>query len=131
MAFGTVKVDTLITSTKTLTIDDLTQAADIPVSLATWITVDHTNNNLVLDANKRYLVDSSAASFTLTLPASPSAGQFVELGDQEGCFATYPVTINRNGSSIVGAAADLVLNVNNAVVKLIFSGHAATGWLVK
>ena len=84
-----------------------------------------------LDANKRYLVDSSAASFTLTLPASPTAGQFVTIADSEGCFATYPVTVAQNGSNIVGQALDLVLNVDRAVLSLVFSGDATTGWLVK
>ena len=89
------------------------------------------NTAATLDANTRYLVDSSAASFTLTLPASPTAGQFVTLADSEGCFATYPVTIAQNGSNIVGQAADLVANVDRAVISLIYSGDATTGWLVK
>tara|TARA_B100000035_G_scaffold311247_1_gene320474 strand:- start:144 stop:539 length:396 start_codon:yes stop_codon:yes gene_type:complete len=131
MAFGTVEVDTLVTSTKTLTIDDLTLAADIPESLATWSAINDSDNGITLTANVRYLVDSSAASFTANLPASPTAGQFVVLADTEGCFATYPVTIAQNGNNIVGQAADLVLNVDRAVLTLTYSGDATTGWLVK
>ena len=89
------------------------------------------NTAATLDANTRYLVDSSAASFTLTLPASPTAGQFVTIADSEGCFALYPVTVAQNGSNIVGQALDLVLNVDRAVLSLVFSGDATTGWLVK
>ncbi len=95
---------------------------------ATWSVA---STAATLDANKRYLVDSSAASFTLTLPASPTAGQFVTIADSEGCFATYPVTVAQNGSNIVGQALDLVLNVDRAVLSLVFSGDATTGWLVK
>lgn len=89
------------------------------------------NTAATLEVNKRYLVDCSAASFTLTLPASPTAGQFVLVADAKGCFSTYNVTLAQNGTSIAGAALDLVLNVDRAVVTLIYSGDATTGWLVK
>lgn len=89
------------------------------------------NTAATLEANKRYLVDSSAASFTLTLPASPTAGEFVTIADSEGCFVLYPVTIAQNGTNIVGQAVDLVANVDRAVITLIYSGDATTGWLVK
>lgn len=128
MAYGSVACDSLVTTTQTITIDDLSTAADITASQTSWTTV---NSAQTVAANTRYLVDSSAASFTLTLPASPTAGQFVEFADQEGCFATYNVTLARNGSNILGAANDLVLNVDNAVVRLVYSGDATQGWLVK
>lgn len=140
MAYGSLKVDSLVTNTQTISIDDLstttatnaqinsTVATEIATSQTAWTVV---NSAQTVAANTRYLVDSSAASFTLTLPASPTAGQFVEFADQEGCFATYPVTLDRNSSNIVGAAADLVLNVDDAVVRLIYSGDATQGWLVK
>ena len=136
MAYGSLKVDSLVTNTQTITIDDLattsatnTQiASEIATSQTAWTVV---NGAGATTANTRYLVDSSAASFTLSLPSSPTAGQFVEFADQEGCFATYPVTLAQNGSNIVGAAADLVLNVDNAVVRLTYSGDATQGWLVK
>ena len=95
---------------------------------AQWTAI---NSAQTLEANKRYLVDSSAASFTLDLPASPTAGQFVTIADSEGCFVLYPVTIAQNGTNIVGQAADLVANVDRAVITLIYSGDATTGWLVK
>ena len=94
---------------------------------AQWAT---SNSAATLEINKRYLVDCSAASFTLTLPASPTAGQFVIVADAKGCFSTYPVTLAQNGTNIAGAALDLVLNVDRAVLTLIYSGDATTGWLV-
>ena len=61
----------------------------------------------------------------------PSAGDIVQVGDAKGAFATNNLTVGRNGSNIVGQAADLVANVANAVVTLIYSGDATVGWLVK
>lgn len=95
---------------------------------AQWATI---NSAQTLEVNKRYLVDSSAASFTLNLPASPTAGEFVTIADSEGCFVLYPVTIAQNGANIVGQAVDLIANVDRAVITLVYSGDATTGWLVK
>ena len=132
MALGSVQLDSLISSTQTLAVDDLTTSSDVTTSITTsqtsWTEI---NGAQTVEANTRYLVDCSAAAFTLTLPASPTAGQFVEFADQKQCFATYNVTLARNSSNILGAANDLVLNVDNAVVRLIYSGDATQGWLVK
>ena len=126
----------LVTDTQTITIDDLSTVAATNTQIASEISTRETawtvvNSAQTVAANTRYMVDSSAASFTLTLPASPTIGQYVEFADQESCFATYNVTLGRNGSNILSAASDLVLNVDNAVVRLIYSGYAAQGWLVK
>ena len=107
---------------------DAATKAFVEAAPAQWTAI---NSAQTLEANKRYLVDSSAASFTLDLPASPTAGQFVTIADLEGCFVLYPVTIAQNGTNIVGQAADLVANVDRAVITLIYSGDATTGWLVK
>ena len=108
--------------------DHAATKAFVEAAPAQWTAI---NSAQTLEANKRYLVDSSAASFTLTLPASPTAGEFVTIADSEGCFVLYPVTIAQNGTNIVGQAADLVANVDRAVITLFYSGDATTGWLVK
>ena len=38
----------------------------------------------------------------MTLPASPSVGDFVALKDYAGTFGTNKLTIDRNGSNIQG-----------------------------
>ena len=128
MALGSVKLDSLISSTQTFAVDDLATQTDVSSSFTDWSVV---NTTATLAANTRYLVDSSTAGFTLTLPATPTAGQFVTLADSEGSFSTNNVTVAQNGSNIVGQAADLVLDVDRAVVIMIYSGDATTGWLVK
>ena len=80
--------------------------------------------------NTKYATDTSSAAFTLTLPASPTVGQYVTVVDIKGSWATNNLTVAQNGKNIQGAAADLICNVNHAHVSLIFSGDATTGWIV-
>jgi hypothetical protein len=102
--------------------------ATVAELLDSWTVVSTTGTAVV---NTRYLADTSAGAFTLTLPATPVAGEFVAVADQAGSFATNNLTIARNGNNIGGLAEDLVADVDRAVVLLTYSGDASTGWLIK
>ena len=75
---------------------------------------------------KQYITDTTAAPFTVTLPASPATGDYVYFMDA-GNWATKNLTVARNGSTIESSATDLVLDVANLTVQLIFDG---TTWQV-
>lgn len=92
-----------------------------------WNTVSTT---ATLESNEKYLADSSGAIFTVTLPASPSVGDYVIIADLTGNFNTNNVTVGRNSNNIRGAGEDLVLDVDYAVVTLTWSGNATTGWVI-
>ena len=77
------------------------------------------------------LANTNGGAFTLTLPASPSAGQEVSVIDQGYDFNTNALTIGRNSSNIANAAADLVVNTQGAGFTLVYSGDATTGWTYK
>jgi cell wall assembly regulator SMI1 len=77
------------------------------------------------------LANTNGGAFTLTLPASPSAGQEVSVIDQGYDFNTNALTIGRNGSNIANSAADLVINTQGAGFTLVYSGDATTGWTYK
>jgi hypothetical protein len=66
---------------------------------------------------------------TLTLPAGPSLGFVVEIVDISGTASTNFFTVARNGELIQGAAEDLIFNVNNKAMKLIYS-NTAKGWRI-
>lgn len=66
---------------------------------------------------------------TLTLPAGPGIGAVVEIVDISGTASTNFFTVARNGELIQGAAEDLVFNVNNKAMKLIYS-NTAKGWRI-
>lgn len=72
------------------------------------------------------LTDTSSASFTVTLPASPSEGDFVVFADIAN-WQTNNLIIARNGSTIEGLSEDLYLNISGIQVDLIYDG---TTWEV-
>lgn len=102
--------------------------AEILGSSASWTPISALTNSV---AGGKYLANTSSAAFTLNLPNNPSTGDTVQVADQAGSFATNNLTIARAGSPIVGVHNDLIANVNHAVITLIYSGNATTGWLVK
>jgi len=77
------------------------------------------------------LANTNGGAFTLTLPASPSAGQEVSVIDQGYDFNVNALTIGRNGSNIANSAADLTINTQGAGFTLVYSGDATTGWTYK
>jgi len=77
------------------------------------------------------LANTNGGAFTLTLPASPSAGQEVSVIDQGYDFDVNALTIGRNGSNIANSAADLTINTQGAGFTLVYSGDATTGWTYK
>jgi hypothetical protein len=81
-----------------------------------------------INAGERIFADTTAGAFTITLPASPVAGDTVQIIDVAGIFSTNNVTIGRNGSKIQNLSEDLILNLNNAAITMIFSG-ATYGWV--
>tara|TARA_X000001036_G_C20671456_1_gene802618 strand:+ start:1794 stop:2612 length:819 start_codon:yes stop_codon:yes gene_type:complete len=96
---------------------------------ATYVNIS--TNGQGAGLNLRYAVDTTASALTFTLPASPVQGQFVVVYDSKGQWATNNLTLAKNGSNIAGAALDLICNVANAHVTLIYSGDATLGWIVK
>jgi len=77
-----------------------------------------------------YFVDTAASgAVTMTLPASPSAGNIVAVKDYNGNFATANLTIARNGSPINGGSgADVTIDTNGASLVLVYV-DATQGWV--
>jgi hypothetical protein len=80
-------------------------------------------------SGRGYFVDTTSGAITVTLPASPSAGDIVAVSDYTGTFESNNLTIGRNGSNIRGSALNLVLNINNQTITLIYV-DATEGWNV-
>jgi len=74
-----------------------------------------------------FLIDSSAGVVTLTLPATPSAGDVVGVCDYTDSATTNAITIARNAVNIEGVAGDLVVDVDGAGFTLVYS-DATRGW---
>ena len=74
-----------------------------------------------------YFADTSSAAFTITLPASPSAGAVVAVRDYAQTFDTNNLTIGRNSQPIDGQTFDLVLSTEGLAVQLVYV-DATQGW---
>lgn len=65
------------------------------------------------------------ASLTLTLPASPTVGDWVGVSNLSG---TTTCVVGRNGSNIQGLAEDLTIDTLNAAVELMYA-DSTRGWV--
>lgn len=77
----------------------------------------------------RIACDTSAASWTLTLPASPTNGDTVELCDTAGSFSTHALTIGRNALKIMGLSEDMTVSTDNMSFGLVYTG-STYGWRI-
>ena len=82
----------------------------------------------VTATSAQFLV-ATAGSITITLPASPSAGDFVAVKDGTGAAATTTFTVARNGSNIASSATDLVFDKNFAEIVMTYI-NGTIGWSV-
>jgi hypothetical protein len=100
---------------------------------ASWTTISASwtikSSAYTAAAGDMILADSTAAAFTITLPASPVAGNQIIIADAGGTFNTKNVTVGRNGSNILGLAQDLVLNIANEKVTIVYY-NATRGWIL-
>ena len=76
---------------------------------------------------QKIMTDSSSAAFIITLPASASFGDEIEIFDGTNSWATNNVTLARNGLKIEGTVTDFILNISGGRVKLKYY-NAAQGW---
>ena len=68
-----------------------------------WQTGDVKTGNFTASNGEGYFVNTTSGAITVTLPASPSAGNIVAIADYAGTAATNNITIGRNGSNIEGS----------------------------
>ena len=85
--------------------------------------------NYTASAGDKLFVDCSSGVITITLPASPSAGDEIRVIDATGNAATNNITIGRNVKKINSADSDLTLDVNRAAIGLVYY-NTAQGWIM-
>jgi len=74
-----------------------------------------------------YFVNTTSGAITVTLPASPSAGNIVSISDYAKTSANNNITIARNGSPIDGGTDNLILATTGIAVTLVYV-DAVKGW---
>ena len=75
-----------------------------------------------------YPVNTASGAITVTLPASPSAGNLVQFMDYSGTWATNNVTINPNGSNLNGVGSNTILNIKRESIAFIYV-DGTQGWI--
>jgi hypothetical protein len=79
-------------------------------------------------ANKGYFCNTTSAAFTVTLPATPSAGDEVIILDYAGTFDTNNLTINPNSNKIEGSVLNFQLTGEREGARLVYI-DSTQGWL--
>ena len=134
---STIKVNTVTKRTgSTLTLGEsgttvtlacgATQSGFGRTGTVDWCTTAKTSPFTSVSGNG-YFVNTTSGTVTVTLPASPSAGDIVAFADYTNTFQTNAVTICKNGSKIGGVCANATLSTEGQSVTLVFV-DATEGW---
>jgi hypothetical protein len=91
-----------------------------------WQSVQTTG--FTASAGNAYPCNTTSAGFTVTLPATPSAGDQVQLVDYAGTFDTNALVIDPNGEDIEGGASNLRLTGEREGVILTYI-DSTQGWI--
>jgi len=121
---GTLTNSGTITNTGTISGGTISGTIDGSVN---WQTTVKTTG-FTATAGEGYFCNTTSAAFTVTLPASPSAGDIVGIKDYANTADTNNITIGRNGSNIQGVANDYVISTEGLAIILLYV-DATKGWL--
>jgi hypothetical protein len=99
------------------------------IGAVTWDTTAKTASFTAVSGNG-YFVNTTSAAVTMTLPATPSAGDIVSVKDYAYTFATNNLTVAPNGSNIGGDGANSVKYNVNGTSKTFIYVDGTQGWLV-
>ena len=95
-------------------------------NIQTW---EEITSNTTVSSGVGYFVDCSAGPIQITLPATASMGNYVKIIDAVGKSSNNNITVNSNGSKIMGDASDMTVSTNRAAFTLVYY-NATQGWLL-
>ena len=75
-----------------------------------------------------YFTNTTSSAFTITLPASPSAGDIIAVADYANTWDTNNLTLGRNGSNIEGDASDFICTEEGASITFVYV-DGTKGWV--
>ena len=95
------------------------QLTDLPAGGIEYV---YKTSAYTVTTNQGVLANTAGGAFTVTLPATPTTGDQCVVADAGGVFGANNVTVARNGSTIVGIAQDLALDIDGVSVQFIYDG---------
>ena len=91
-----------------------------------WQTVQ--NTNFIAVAGNGYAVNTFSSNVIVTLPASPTVGNFLTITDYARTFANNSLTIYPNGNKLSGNTANASLTIAGESVSLVYI-DSNQGWI--
>lgn len=87
-------------------------------ALKDWVV--KTSNYTAVDGD-RIIANTAGGTFTVTLPAGPTTGTYIQITDGAD-WSAINLSVAPNGSTIEGVADSLTLNVKGITVDLLYDG---------
>ena len=94
-----------------------------------WQTGDIKTANFTASANEGYFLNTTSGQITVTLPASPTAGDVVAVKDYADTFDTNKAILNANGNKIQGSTTNFDITVEGTAAILLYV-DSTKGWLL-
>ena len=118
--------NTITLPASTGTIITTASTSGIP-NTVNWTTVQTSSVNPAV-AGTGYPMNTTSGALTVTLPASPTAGQLISIVDYAGTAATNNITVNPNGNKLQGGTANGIISTNREALNLVYV-DSTQGWL--
>ncbi len=87
------------------------------------------STGLTAVAGRGYFINTTSATQTVTLPASPAIGDTISIVDYASTFNTNNVTVDPGSNKIEGDTTDAILNTNDQTHTLVFT-DSTQGWKI-
>ena len=94
-----------------------------------WQTGDIKTASFTASANEGYFLNTTSGQITVTLPASPTAGDVVAVKDYADTFDTNKAILNANGNKIQGSTGNFDITVEGTAAILLYV-DSTKGWLL-
>jgi len=126
---GSITNAKLANSSVTINSTSISLGASAAINALDWqsvITADGSTGTTGV-AGRGYFINTTSAAHTFTLPVSATRGDTIAIKDYAGTFATYNLTIARNGHKIQGVENNSLISTNRASVVLVYV-DVTRGW---
>jgi len=87
-------------------------------------------SNYSASANDNIFADTTANSFTILLPSSPTIGDTIIVSDPSDNWAISNLVIDGNGENINSISNNLVCNISGSTIKLVYC-NSIYGWIIQ